>query len=113
MITQSTLLDELSKPLLIPSNGFTFPKFMEEISYLGENGIRKKIIEFFELVDYQFRYSSGRKETYYVKDYKPRTIITMFGEITYNRTIYTNRITGKRYTYVDERLGIGKIKIHK
>lgn len=108
MITQSELLDELCKPLLIPSDGFTFPKLIEEFSYMGENYIRNKIIEFFEYIDYQFRYSPGRTNNYYVRDYKPRTIITMFGEITYNRTIYTNRITGKRYTYVDERLGIGK-----
>ena len=54
MITQSALLDELSKPLLIPSNGFTFPKLIEEISYLGENYIRKKIIEFFDTGDFNF-----------------------------------------------------------
>ena len=108
MITQSALLDELIKPLLIPSNGFTFPKLIEEFAYISENYVRNKMIEFFEYIDYQFRYSQGRTENYYVKDYKPRTIITMYGEITYHRTIYTNRLTGKRYTYVDERLGIDK-----
>lgn len=108
MIPQSELLDTLSRPLMIPANGSIFPKLIEEFAYMGEAYIREKITEYLAYMDYQFRYCAHRTEKFYVKDYKPRTIITMFGEITYYRTIYWDRHKKCRYTYVDERLGIDK-----
>lgn len=108
MITQSEYLESLIEPFPFPAKGETFPRFMEEVAYLSEAYTRRKIKEYLEYMDYRFRISEKRKERYYVKDYKARTIITMYGEITYYRTIYWDRIKGRRYTYVDERIGIEK-----
>lgn len=108
MITQSVLLNDLSLPINQIGCPLTFASLIEEFSYIGENYIRNKIKEYLEYVDYKFRYSSNRTSNYYVKYTKPRTIITMFGEITYTRTIYKDLINNKNYCYVDEKLGINK-----
>lgn len=108
MITQSLLLNDLSLPLNQIGRPLTFAKVIEEFSYKGEKYIRDKIKEYLEYVDYVFRYSDSRTSMYYVKYTKPRTIITMFGEITYTRTIYKDLLTNRNFCYVDEKLGIDK-----
>lgn len=86
---------------------YDFLAFMEVISRESENYIRKIIVELIEMMDYKFRYSNDRITNYYVKQNRSRTIITMYGEITYKRTEYTDRLTGKPYIYVDSKLHIG------
>lgn len=108
MITQSLLLNDLSLPLNQIGRPLTFAKVIEEFSYKGEKYIRDKIKEYLEYVDYVFRYSKSRTSMYYVKYTKPRTIITMFGEITYTRTIYKDLLNNRNFCYVDEKLGIDK-----
>ena len=108
MITQSLLLNDLSLPLNQIGRPLTFAKVIEEFSYKGEQYIRDKIKEYLEYVDHVFRNSNKRSSMYYVKYTKPRTIITMFGEITYTRTIYKDLLNNKNFCYVDEKLGIDK-----
>jgi hypothetical protein len=60
----------------------------------------------FEKMDNAFRNSPDRTERYYVKNTRNRTIITIFGEVTYRRTEYIDRTTGKPYVYVDEEIGL-------
>ena len=81
---------------------------IETVCYNTENLARKAIVGYLEKLDKDFKESKLRKERYYVKDYRPRTLITMFGEITYFRTIYIDSDNGDRYTYVDEKMGIDK-----
>ena len=47
-------------------------------------------------------------QRYYVAYTGPRTIVTMYGEITYTRTLYKDRLDGSYYCYVDEKMGISK-----
>lgn len=62
-----------------------------------------------EDIDISFRNSTQRKDRYYVKNTRPRTIITPFGELTYIRTTYSFKDGSKGlYTHVDEILGIPK-----
>lgn len=108
MITYSSLLKELIVPIYQINDPITFPKVIEEFSLKAEEVIRKAIKDYLEEIDLKFRYSDSRTKNYYVKDTKERTIITMFGEITYKRTIYLDRLTNKRFCYVDDKLGITK-----
>lgn len=39
---------------------------------------------------------------------RPRTLITPFGRVNINRTIYLDRLTGKTYCHVDSKLGLPK-----
>ena len=57
-------------------------------------------------MDRKFRYSEDRLNKYYVKNTRKRTLITMYGEITFRRTQYINLSTKKPYCYVDDKLGI-------
>lgn len=98
----------LISPLMLSSNSMTFPKFIESISDYTENLARDLIKQYLETADQQFRDSQGRKDNYYVKAKRERTLITMFGEVRYKRTIYQDKYTGKTYIYVDRKFGIDR-----
>lgn len=106
MIPHSKDIKELSLPLAIPGSPLSFPRLIEDFSLNGERMIREEIKSFLEKMDRDFRNSPGRTRDYYVNNTRQRTIITMFGEITYTRTIYRDRLNGRIFCYVDERLGI-------
>lgn len=59
-------------------------------------------------MDNQFRYSQHRVHQFYVKCKRSRTLITPFGRVNINRTIYLDRLTGKTYCHVDSKLGLPK-----
>lgn len=62
---------------------------------------------FFEALDLQFKDSDKRKDNYYInKTNVKRTIITIFGTITFKRTLYINKITGEYFFYLDDLLGL-------
>lgn len=61
----------------------------------------------FEVLDSQFRESKERKEKYFInKSNVERTLITIFGTITFKRTLYQNKLTGEYYFYLDDLLGL-------
>jgi len=103
---------ELVKQLLLPINGayspINFVKLIEDLCLNYESQIRNDIKGFLEEMDTRFRDKPGRKNRYYVAYTGKRTIICMYGEITYTRTLYKDRVDGSYYCYVDEKLGIGK-----
>jgi len=108
MLPQTDLNKQLLLPINESYNPINFVKLMEDISLNYEAEIRKDIKEYLEIMDLEFRNSPKRKDRYYVAYTGPRTIITMYGEITYIRTLYKDRHDGSYYCYVDEKLGIGK-----
>ena len=103
---------ELIKNLLLPTNNTfspkNFVKYIEDTSLYWEKEIRQSIKDFLEEMDIKFRNSPERKKRYYVAYTGPRTIICMYGEITYIRTLYKDRLDSSYYCYVDEKLGINK-----
>ena len=78
----------LIPPLMLSSNSMTFPKFIESISDYTENLARDLIKQYLETADQQFRDSQDRKDNYYVKAKRERTLITMFGEVRYKRCCF-------------------------
>lgn len=101
-----TYLHDLLYSFQLKGSAVNWARLIEVMSFNGESLIKKIIVEYLEKMDRDFKDSKIRYDTYLVKDYLPRTLITMFGEITYSRTIYTNRNTGERYIYVDRKMGI-------
>lgn len=81
-------------------------RLIETVCYNAENLARQSIVSYLEKLDRDFKESEARKRQYYVKDYLQRTLITMFGEISYYRTVYTDKDTNERYIYVDRKLHI-------
>lgn len=81
-----------------------FQNLMNEVSSLFFS-------QLFENLDKVFKNSSKRKENYYInKSNVKRTIITIFGTITFYRTLYINKLTGEYYFYVDDILGLEAYK---
>ena len=97
-------LDDYSRPNPSVGSTYDFLAFMETISVYGEEFIRRFIVAFLEKMDLNFRNSQERTKDYYVKQTRSRTIVTMYGEITYLRTEYISRLDGKPYIYVDSKL---------
>ena len=106
MIPHSPTINDLRLPLNLPGDPLTFPRLIEDFSLNCEKMIREQIKDFLEKMDHDFRYSEGRTKNYYVKNTRERTITTMYGDISYKRTIYEDRLSRESYIYVDERLGI-------
>ena len=87
---------------------FDYVQMVENISDLTFETTRQLFEETIEEMDTVFRYSQHRVHQFYVKCKRTRTLITPFGRVNINRTIYLDRITGKTYCYVDEKLGLPK-----
>lgn len=64
--------------------------------------------EYLEQLDKDFCNSKERKNKYDIKDYCSRTILTIFGEITFNRYFYKSKLTGSSYCFLDRKLGLKK-----
>ena len=62
----------------------------------------------FESLDKGYLTSKNRKRSYHIKAYHKRSMITVFGEITFNRTFYLNKRTNKCFCYLDRFLGLKK-----
>ncbi len=62
----------------------------------------------FEGIDKGYLTSKKRKLDYHVKAHHKRSIMTIFGEVTYNRTYYTHKRNNQCYCYLDRYLGINK-----
>lgn len=60
----------------------------------------------FNAIDKGFRLSLERRAKYHIKAYHERTIMTIFGEVTYERTFYTDKSNNGSYCYLDNYLGL-------
>lgn len=69
---------------------------------------RETMIRFFESVDGDFANSARRKEFYYTKGRFPRTILTVFGEIRFERNYYVPKHVPRShgFFFVDRELGL-------
>ena len=110
MIPHINNLETYLKDMLLPQaskgDGLTWPKLIESMCKKTEEEIRNQLVEYLEEMDRKFRYSEDRLNKYYVKNTRKRTLVTMYGEITFRRTEYINLSTKKSYCYVDDKLGI-------
>lgn len=67
--------------------------------------------EFIEAVDLKFKNSEKRKKQFYInKSNVKRTIYTIFGDVTFYRTLYQDKYTHEYYNYIDDVLGLESYK---
>ena len=85
----------------------TYHDYFLNLQQLSNEINKSIIINLFEAVDNVFKNSKERKDKFYInKSNVPRTLITIFGTITFNRTLYQDKITGEFYFYLDNILGL-------
>lgn len=72
------------------------------------NFLRNSLTNLLEELDKNYRNSKERKAKYHIKSHHTRTILTIFGEITYSRTFYSSKLDGKSFCYIDRLLGLKK-----
>jgi len=70
------------------------------------------VVTIFEKLDTDYRNSSIRKSKYHIKSYASRTLVTVFGEITFKRTYYTYKYDKSCFCYLDRFLGLPKKDIY-
>lgn len=69
---------------------------------------KNSLVSIFEAIDKSYCDSIDRKRKYHVKAHLSRTILTIFGEITFKRTFYTDRYNKGSFCYLDRFLGLKK-----
>ena len=102
---------KLTNAILSILTNFSKSKYIKSFLNLQKevnNLIIELIIDFISLIDNYYKKSDVRKKEYYInKSSVPRTIYTIYGEITFERTLYRNKNnTKKYYCFVDQILGI-------
>ena len=110
-------MEELFKEFLNSmTTNFSANKYVSNIlsiQNISNNFIMNFIINFINIIDNEYINSEQRKKDYYInKKNVSRTIVTIFGEITFSRTLFINKKTGEYYFFVDEVLGIEKYKTY-
>lgn len=92
----------------VSNNVFNYVNLLSNLDNTLCDIARNSLITYFESIDKSFKHSLERKRKYEVKSYHKRTILTIFGEITFFRTFYKSKLTGKNFYYVDRFLGLHK-----
>lgn len=69
---------------------------------------KNSLVTIFETIDKSYCNSIERKHKYHIKTHASRTILTIFGEITFTRTFYSDRHNKGSYCYLDRFLGLKK-----
>ena len=72
------------------------------------------IIDFISLIDKTYKQSDERKNDFYInKSNVSRTIYTIYGEVTFKRTLYRSKNNNKKYfCFVDQILGIESYNLY-
>ena len=92
-------------------DGYAINNYINLISSFDNNMnefICNSLVELIKVLDNAYRNSTERKRKYHIKDYKKRTMLTIFGQITYYRTFYKSKLDGKCFCYIDRLLGLKK-----
>lgn len=101
----------LKKELYKTDNTNKVFNYIDLISNLDNslcNIAKQSLVTIFEAIDKSYSNSMERKHKYHIKAHLPRTILTVFGEITFTRTFYTDRYNKGSYCYLDRFLGLKK-----
>ena len=72
----------------------------------GDDLTKDLLISFIEGIDLEYKHSLLRKEKYYVKETRCRTLLTSIGYIDINFTFYQDKITKKSFCYIRDILNL-------
>lgn len=87
---------------------FNYIKILDTLDERICDIAKKSLITIFESLDHGYKNSPERMHNYHIKAHTTRTIMTIFGEITYRKTIYQNKRNYKNFCFIDEYLGLKK-----
>lgn len=110
---KNLIINEISKATInITMNSINnvnnYINLIKSFDEIVNKGIILAIKSYLEDLDYNYTNSIERKNKYHIKDYCSRTILTIFGEITFKRHFFKSKLNGKSFCYVDRQLGLNK-----
>ena len=111
MVPRGIHLDALStvmSPLIYNPSAETYTDIIQSLGTFTHNATLATLKYILEKSDKIHRDFPERKEFYYVKQTRERTLITVFGSLTYKRTEYIDRIDKSSFCYIDRQLIIKK-----
>lgn len=87
---------------------FNYIKILDTLDERICDIAKKSLITIFESIDRGFKNSPERRHKYHIKAHTTRTIMTIFGEITYHKTIYSHKYNYTSFCFIDDYLGLKK-----
>lgn len=112
----SLIKDKLHDLLDFFINNFNKNRYIDIFTHLQEfanSSLISFLTNYFESLDKRFKDSLERKKQFHInKSNVERTIVTIFGELTFKRTLYINKKTHKYYFYLDDILGLESYKTY-
>lgn len=94
-------------PTISQLSSLQYADFVQNLDLSIRQLIRDIFVRYLEKADLEFRNSPGRTNLYHVKNTRNRTIVTVFGPITFKRTEYIRLDTKESYCYVDRKIALG------
>lgn len=87
---------------------FNYINFSSNLDETLCNLAKESLVTIFKAIDTSYCNSIERKRKHHIKAHLPRTILTIFGEITFTRTFYTDKNNKGSYCHLDRFLGLKK-----
>ena len=103
----SNLKKELNK-IDNTNNVFNYIELLSNLDNSLCEIAKNSLITIFETIDKSFCNSIERKHKYHIKAHHKRSIMTIFGEITFTRTFYSDKFNKGSFCYLDRFLGLKK-----
>lgn len=91
------LLQKIVAPVIFAPTAENYTNMTSSIDALSRNTSLYQMRVVIEQADLRFRNSPGRTDRYYVKQTRERTLMTLFGELTFKRTEYIDRGNGTSF----------------
>ena len=105
--------EQLLEHFIYGNASHPYLSFFLEMQHMMNQLVCSFIKEYYQMIDHDFRDSEERKKNYNInKSNVSRTLITIFGNLTFYRTLYQHKITGEYYFYVDDVCGIDAYKTY-
>jgi len=106
----SQFSDNLKKKLdsISDNNVFNYINLLSNLDESLCEIAKNSLVTIFESIDKSYCNSIERKRKHHIKAHLPRTLLTVFGEITFTRTFYTDRFNKGSYCHLDRFLGLNK-----
>ena len=106
---QKELFSLFEKFIYHPTN--FIPRILMSLQKIMNDIILQFLYSVFIAIDDYFKNSTERKKKFNInKSNVERTLITVFGELTFSRTLYQNKFTGEYYFYLDDILQLEPYK---
>ena len=104
----SSNLRKVSTDITYQNSVFKYIDILGNIDKTVFDIAKSSLVTIFNAIDKSYCNSIERKRKYHIKAHLPRTILTVFGEITFTRTFYTDRNNNGSYCHLDRFLGLKK-----